>query len=207
MRIIDDSSRIPNRCPACDKVMYSSDRSKPNPAMSLGGGLLLGLAGTVAAIIYVTLTWYLRERFATHTPIGNDLEMVIYPRTVVLSVITLPVSLVPGFVLGWIANRLPRVRRVRCWKCGWKQNFPGTAKFEAATEPAVKQPVTTSSASWPEIVDGRDPWAKCRDWTYAEIRGGRSADDVGRELIEQGWPREEVDWLVDKCRREVRHGR
>jgi hypothetical protein len=207
MRITDDCSRIPNHCPACNKTMYSSDRSRPNRAMSLGGGLLLGLAGIVAATTYLTITYSLRERFATHTPIGNDLEIVHYPPTVMLSIFTLPVALVPGLVLGWLANRLPRVRRVRCWNCGWKRKFPGTAKFESTPAPATVHDAAASSSSWPEIVDGRDPWTKCREWTYAEILGGRSADDVAQELTQQGWPPADVFWMVDKCRREVRDHR
>lgn len=121
--------------------------------MSLGGGLLLVLAGIVAAATYLTSTYILRERFATHSPIGNDLEIVHYPPTVMLSIFTLPVALLPGLILGWLANRLPRVRRVRCWNCGWKQKFPGTAKFESRPDAAAAHnAATASSSSWPTIV-------------------------------------------------------
>jgi hypothetical protein len=116
---------------------------------------------------------------------------------------SLPVALVPGLALGWIAHRLPRVRRIRCWKCGWKQTYPGNAKFKIIPESAASHSAT-SSTSWPQIVENNDLVTRCWRWTYDEIRGGRSADEVAQELIEQGWPRDEIDWMVDKCRQEVR---
>lgn len=32
-----------------------------------------------------------------------------------------PIYLAPGFSLGWIARKLPRVRRVICSRCGWRE--------------------------------------------------------------------------------------
>lgn len=207
MHLPEDLPQIPNRCPACDKVMYASVRLRPAPAMSGVARLALGLAGIVTAATFWAVVAGLREHLAVRTPLNSNFEMVHYPPTVFVSLISLPVALVPGVALGWFANRLPKVRRIRCRKCGWKENYPGNAKFQNVPDPAAGSRSSAWAGAWPKVVDDNQLMTQCWQWTYDEIRGGRSADEVARELFEQGWPAEEVDWMVDKCRREIRDRR
>lgn len=193
--------QIPYRCPACDRTLYSSAFSRPGPSSRLPARLLFVVAGLIAATTYLALTVVLREKLAWRTPLNDEVELVHYPPTIGLSLITLPVALVPGLAIGWIATRFRKVRLVRCWNCGWRQKYPLSAVW--APEPAASG-ANVSRTGQPSIVDDSDPWTECRAWAYAEIRTGRLPEDVTEELIAQGWPRDDVEIMVEKCRREAR---
>jgi len=200
----DSPIRMPYRCPACDKTLYSSAASRPGPSSTLRARLLYLTAGIVVAAIYLTLLIVLREKFSWTTPLGNGWVLVQYPPVKLLSLVALPVALVPGVAIGWIASRIPRVRVVRCWSCRWSQRFPLNAVWASApSEPAAHR----GSTGIQPIVDDSDPWEECKAWAYAEVRQGRLPEDVSEELIGQGWPRDDVEIMVEQCRREARDRR
>lgn len=192
---------MPYRCPACERTLYASAHSRPGPSSTLPARLLFVAAGVVVAVIYSVLFFMLREKLATRTPLGEDSELVHYPPTIFVSLITLPVALVPGLAIGWAAARIPRVRVIRCWNCGWSWTYPVTAIW--ATPPSGISAGTSTAEEQP-IVDDSDPWKDCRAWAYAEIRQGRTPEAVTGELVAQGWPRDDVEIMVEQCRREAR---
>lgn len=192
---------MPYRCPACDRALYSSTFSRPGPSSTLPARLLFLAAGLTVATIYAVLFFMLREKLAMRTPLSNDSELVHYPPTIFVSLIALPVALVPGLAIGWIAARIPRIRVIRCWNCGWSATYPVTAIWETVSSaPNAKD----SSTPQQPLIDDTDPWKDCRAWAYAEIRQGRLPEDVTEELVGQGWPRDDVETVVEQCRREAR---
>lgn len=193
--------RMPYRCPACDRALYSSTFSRPGPISTLPARLLFLAGGLTVATIYAVLFFMLREKLAMRTPLGDDSELVHYPPTIFVSLITLPVALVPGLAIGWIAARIPRIRVIRCWNCHWSATYPLTAIWETAS--SVPHANDSSTLQQP-LVDDTDPWKDCRAWAYAEIRQGRLPKDVTDELVRQGWPRDDVETVVEQCRREAR---
>lgn len=193
--------RMPNCCPACNRTLYSSSHSRPGPSSTVPARLLFVVAGVVVAVIYCVLFFILREKLATRSPLSEDSELVQYPPTIFVSLISLPVALIPGLAIGWAAARIPRVRLIRCWNCGWSWSYPVTAIW--ASDPVGVVPTTITPQQQP-IVDDSDPWKECRAWAYAEIRTGRSPEDVTEELVAQGWARDEVEGMVEQCRREAR---
>jgi hypothetical protein len=124
--------RMPHRCPACDRVLYSSAASRPELRSTLRARFLLLIAGTLVAAVYLVLLVALREKFSWTTSLGNGWVLVHYPPVWVLSIVALPIALVPGIVIGWLAARMPKVRIIRCWKCRWSQVFPATALWQSA---------------------------------------------------------------------------
>ena len=126
--------RMPLRCPACDRVLYSSAASRPELRSTLRARLLLLIAGTLVAAIYLVLLIALREKFSWRTPLENGWVLVHYPPVWILSLVALPIALVPGIAIGWLAARMPKVRIVRCWKCRWTQVYPATAMWQSAEQ-------------------------------------------------------------------------
>lgn len=192
---------MPYRCPACDRTLYSSAHSRPQPRSTIRARLLVAAAGMVVAVIYSVLFLVLREKLATRTPLGEHAELVHYPPTIFVSLITLPVALVPGLVIGWVAARIPRIRVIRCWNCGWSWTYPLTAIW---TTPPSGITAGGTTAEQQPIVEDSDPWKECRAWAYAEIRTGRSPEEVTEDLVAQGWTRDDVEVMVEQCRREAR---
>jgi hypothetical protein len=138
--------RMPYRCPACDRALYSSTFSRPGPSSTLPARLLFVAAGLAVATIYAVLFFWLREKLAVRTPLGDDSEFVHYPPTIFVSLITLPVALVPGLAIGWIAARIPRIRVIQCWNCRWSATYPLTAIWETASSVSSANQFDASAA-------------------------------------------------------------
>jgi hypothetical protein len=200
--VAETTIRMPYRCPACDRTLYSTSASRPGVSSTLTARLLFLAAGLVTAAIYFVLLIVLRETLATRTRLDNDLVLVHYPPTMLLTAITLPVALIPGLAIGWVAGRMPRVRVVRCWNCHWCQAFAPNAVW--ASEPAPPGGLIHSTDTGPAIVDDTDSWRECTAWAYGQIRSGRLPEEVTEELIAQGWPRDDVESMAERCRREAR---
>jgi hypothetical protein len=176
---ITERARMPASCPACRKVLYATPSLRPEPRMGRTAIAILILGGVVSAGIYLVLVIILREYFATRTPVpGTQLEIIHYPRIRVIAFPTLPVALVPGLILGWIAYRRPKSRRLRCRNCGWSQDYPVEAVWEAATaQPVV---VARPDAQFPIVEEESDPWKECVTWAWGEIRQGRTPEETKR---------------------------
>lgn len=201
---VDAPMRMPIACPDCHKAIYTTSGSRPAPTAPRRATLLYIVAGTVTALTYLVGLVVLREWLKEPVgPVLGDDDVVLYrvPSTWFLSVIALPVALVPGFFVGWVAARLPNVRRLRCWNCGWSATFPATAVW---AEPAPQRSRAVSRETFVVVADDADPWKECSAWAYAEIRQGRLPEDVEAELVAQGWPPDEVAVMVERCRKEAR---
>jgi hypothetical protein len=200
---------MPTACPGCQKTLYSTSASRPAPTTARMAKLLYLLAGTLTALIYLLGLGLLREWLKE--PIGPALgnpDYIAYrvPPTLLLSAIALPVALVPGLAVGWLASRIPEVRRLRCWNCGWRQTFPVTATW--GKPPPTRYPVRTPPPADLYIeADDEDAWKECTAWTWAALRTGRAPEDIEAELIAQGWPADDVAGMVERCRKETRASR
>jgi hypothetical protein len=130
----DTRVRMPHRCPACDRVLYSSAASRPELRSTLRARILLLIAGTLVAAVYLVLLVGLREKFSWRSPLSDGWVLVHYPPVWILSIVALPIALVPGIAIGWLAARMPKVRIIRCWKCRWSQVFPANALWQSAEQ-------------------------------------------------------------------------
>jgi hypothetical protein len=196
--------RMPCVCPACQKTLYSTAASRPQPSITRLAVLLFVSAGVLSAVVYFISMFVLRETITiSETPIRDGWVMRTHLPTSLLALISAPIALVPGLLIGWFAGRMPKLRRLRCWNCGWTERYPTSAVWSTTTS---SSPSSNESCATPfdSIVDEGDPWKDCAAWAYAEIRRGRLAEEVEQELIAEGWPRDEVETMVEKCRREAR---
>jgi hypothetical protein len=100
---------LPDTCPECDRVLYPHARLLPTPSLGLRALLLL-LAGAVlsAGTYWVGLA---------------AIRSVIWIPMWALSLLWLPVALLPGLACGTLAYSFPRVARVRCRLCGWQSKI------------------------------------------------------------------------------------
>jgi hypothetical protein len=190
-------------------MLYSTTVSRPHPTTTTPARFLFAVAGCVTAVVYFSVILYLRSAWSWRIGDIGDTGMVLvgHPPVLVLALIALPAALVPGLGFAWLARRFGKVRRLRCWNCKWSQSFPVNAVWSSeAAQPAQAQFTPAQSDSpFDQIVNDADPWKECTDWAYAEIRRGRVPEDVEKELISQGWPKDDVEIMVEKCRREARY--
>jgi hypothetical protein len=198
------SGRIPHACPACHKTLFAAAASRPEPTNKPAAKGLYVAAATATVAIYAVVIMTLRELLKV--PIGEigDSGVVLYrmPPTWIIGLIALPIALVPGFAIGWMAARVRQELRVRCWNCGWAERFPVGMEWEQPRETKVS--ASSDAQAFEVIADDVDPWKECTAWAYAEIRGGRLPEDVEADLVAQGWPRDDVEGMVERCRREAR---
>ena len=199
--------RMPYGCPACRKTLYSTSSSRPAAGATRRAKFLYVAAGTVTSLTYLVILVVLRELLKR--PIGPVLgtdEVILYhvPPTWLLSVVALPVALIPGFAIGWVAARLSHVRQLRCWNCGWSAAFPAGAAW---ADPPPERTPASRPAGFEVVADDANPWKECTAWAYAEIRQGRLPEDVEADLIAQGWPPDDVAGMIEQCRKEARGGR
>lgn len=201
---MDTPIRMPLECPGCQTTLYPTIGSRPKPSAARPATFLYIIAGTIAAATYYVGLVLLRDWLKRPIgPVFGDENMVLYyvPPTWLLSLVALPVGLVPGLAIGWVAARLPEVRRLQCWNCGWSATFPARALW---AEPSPQRSATAPSNAFDVIVDDTDPWTACTAWAYGEIREGRLPEDVEADLVAQGWPPDDVAGMVERCRREAR---
>jgi hypothetical protein len=72
------------------------------------------------------------------------------------------------------------------------------------TDPSVESPPAEESPL-EHIVDETEELGDCRAWIHAEFVKGREADSILAELLEQGWPADDAEGLVEEGRRATRH--
>jgi hypothetical protein len=190
-------------------VLYPIAAMRPRPASSVVAkfGLLVG--GTVAALLYlsgfVVIRWVLG----------------IYIPTVILGVVLMVPAVLLGMGLTMLLGRSPQVLKLQCG-CGWRETFrvsqasrPSTAPIpsaavsvETAPEEIVLQgPPPAPVASEDTIIDDRDARAELEAWIHTEFVSGRQADEILAALVEQGWPDDDAETLVEQIRKQTRHRR
>jgi hypothetical protein len=191
---------MPLACPRCSKVLYPVTKLRPQPKPCTAGRMMFILAGVAATVIEFVVASALREHLALREFGAGGWEVVRYPPTLVVSMVALPVALVPGFVIGYFASRMPMVRRLRCKECRWSQKYPVGARWERSQESLTTLAAEAVAAN--RIVN--EPWSEATVWAYSELREGRLSEDVAADLIEQGWPRDDVEIMVEAQRRAAR---
>lgn len=201
---------MPLDCPTCQRPLYPTARLRPQPRTGTAGRVLYVAGGLVAAAVTLSLAAYLRERWSHRMPIaGTEFDLIIYPPAKAVVLPSLPIGLLPGVLLGYLAHRLPRFRRLRCRGCGWRKDYPVDALWEAAegTAKAANPQYLTDlvKPAMPAIADDPpDAWKEACAWAWAELRGGRTPEEAEAELVAQGWPRDEVEVMVERTRKAVR---
>jgi hypothetical protein len=206
-KAMNDPIRMPFACPDCQKSLYSVMSLRPPLRAPRRAIALYIVAGTVTSLTYLVLLLVLREWLKEPIgPVFGNKDIVLYhvPPTRLLSIVALPVALVPGLGIGWVASRLPNVRRLRCRTCGWSATFPAAAIW---TDPPSERSRATLSQAFDVIVNDTNPWEECAVWALAEIREGRLPEDVEADLVAQGWPPDDVAGMVERCRKEARQRR
>jgi hypothetical protein len=133
---MEPPARMPFLCPACQRTLYSTSASRPQPATTLLAIGLFAAGGAVASFVYLIVMLFLRDKFSMRIADIPNSNLTLYrtPPTALLSVVALPIALVPGFAIGWLANRLPKVRRLRCWSCRWSARYPANSIWERTPE-------------------------------------------------------------------------
>jgi hypothetical protein len=196
---------MPLACPSCNQALYAVVRLRPQPRAGRAARALYVAGGIAAAGITFVLAVLLRELWSTRTPIpGTGLDLVRYPRTITVVMPSLPVGLLPGILLGCLASRFKRFRRLRCGACGWSKDYPVDALWEADGSSAV--PAKPANLAEPAVIadDAPDAWQEACAWAWAELRAGRTPEEAEAELVSRGWPRDEVESMVERTRKAVR---
>ena len=206
---------IPTSCPRCRKVLYASSRLRPQPAGPPLALVLWIVGGVLSTAVLIGGFYLVRDYFGIFIP------------TVVLGPLLLVPAIIPGFLIGTMANRLPKTLKLRCSSCGWAERFQTTGKKDGPvsarprhgadpnfvggprTAPVAAAPTGQPATGSPldRIVDDQEPHEELRAWIYAELLQGRSPEEVAEELKQGGWDAEEVEVLVEAGRKSTRHRR
>jgi hypothetical protein len=170
-------------------------------------GLLLG--GTAAALLYLLGFVFIRW------------VMGIYIPTVILGVVLMVPAVLVGMGLTLLLGRSPQILKLQCG-CGWRETFrvPKPSRRSAVSVPSAAPSVETAPEeivlqgpppapppSEDTIVDDRDARAELEAWIHSEFLSGRQSDEILAALVEQGWPTDDAEILVEQIRKQTRHRR
>jgi len=179
-------------------------------------------AGTLSAGLYWLGYFYLK--YGMELPVPSRL----------LGALLLVPSLLPGFLIALLVNRLPGVMKLRCSNCHWSESQPvyrtasrirllkrsvgqemaglGGARAMPAPgqEELVAAPVTDApeeASVFDQIVDEHQKYHEIKAWIYAEFVSGRTFEEISADMISQGWSKDHAEALVEEGRKATRNRR
>lgn len=104
------STPFPDNCPECQCELYPSHRTRPLPTRTTAGRLVLAGGFLLSGCVFLSAT---------------GLLLMALPLPVVVAAL---VACVPSLSVGYagavVSERLGRVLKVGCRKCGWAHTFP-----------------------------------------------------------------------------------
>lgn len=211
-------TNAPLDCPRCRKALYPISTLRPRPKDTLFAKMCYLLAGLLSASLFMGSYVVVKLWLHLHIP------------TKALGIIMILPALIPGILISLPVSRLPKVLRLRCKACGWGESFSiprqaarpaPTARVLRHAQPAigsreipdlpqpesVHQQSVEASDSNMEIVDDSSALAELKAWVYAAFIEGRMSEEITEALCARGWPRDDVEILVEETRRKTRHRR
>ena len=98
---------VPEECPRCGATLYPLGALRPAPSFSWSALCIIAVGIAISVPVY----WggIVAIRSAVWIPMW------------LLCLAWFPVALLPALGFAWLASRFPRVAKVRCRRCGWRQ--------------------------------------------------------------------------------------
>ena len=118
---------IPEACPNCGKILYRVAHLRPAPSFSYPAYCVLALGCLVSGLV----CWALLEA----VPGGARISFRG------LGILMVLVALVVMLAFGMVAYQFPKVMKLHCYRCGWRQRIvmkrqPSRPVDETTEDPA-----------------------------------------------------------------------
>lgn len=101
---------VPTQCPTCGAALRRPAGERNELSFTSAGRALLIAAISTTFILYVSSLLFIRH--------------YVFIPTRLLAMVLFPIALIPGLLIAFRADRLPKELKIRCPQCGWYAWIP-----------------------------------------------------------------------------------